>query len=163
VKAEAARRERRAQLELNMATALLQGRGMHAPETPVYIAAGYAGLGDFDRALALVDRALSGPVESGLRVFLPEAYRVRGEILLKRDPHDQVLAEQSLLTAIAIAREQSSRTFGLRTALSLARLYQSTGRPAEAHAGLVAALAGFSPTPEMPEIAEAMSLSARLA
>ena len=49
--------------------ALLEhGAGLAEPSA-VYIAAGYAGLGDFDRALALVDRALSGPVERGLRVF----------------------------------------------------------------------------------------------
>ena len=36
--------------------------------------------------------------------------------------------------------------------------YQSTGRPVEAHAVLAPALEGFSPTPEMPEIAEAQAL-----
>ncbi|HEY1864135.1 MAG TPA: hypothetical protein VGG77_10710 [Roseiarcus sp.] len=43
----------------------------------------------------------------------------------------------------------------------LAKLYRSTGRPSDAQA--VLALEGFSPTPEMPEIAEAMSLSSWLA
>jgi hypothetical protein len=47
---------------------------------------------------------LSGPVERGLRVFLPEAHRVRGEILLKRDPHDPAPAEEAFRAAIAIAR-----------------------------------------------------------
>jgi hypothetical protein len=40
--------------------------------------------------------------------------------------------------------------------------YQSTGRPAEAHAVLAPALQGFAPSLEMPEVAEAMLLSARL-
>jgi predicted ATPase len=128
-----------------------------------YIAAGYAALGDFDRALALVERGLSGPAERGLRVFLPEAHRVRGEILFKRDAGDAVPAEEALRTAITIAREQSSRAFGLRAALSLAKLYQSTDRPTETHAVLAPALEGFSPTPEMPEIAEAQALMERLA
>ena len=47
--------------------------------------------------------------------------------------------------------------------MSLAKLYQSTSRPADAHAILAPALAGFSPTPEMPEIAEAEALLAALA
>ena len=47
--------------------------------------------------------------------------------------------------------------------LSLAKLYQSTARPAEAHAVLAPALEGFAPTPEMPEIAEAQALLAKLA
>ena len=37
-----------------------------------------------------------------------------------------------------------------------------TGRPAEAHAVLAPALEGFSPTPEMPEIAEAQALLAAI-
>jgi hypothetical protein len=48
----------------------------------------------------------------------------------------------------------------LRAALSLAKLRQMAGRPAEAHAVLAPALEGFSPTPEMPEIAEAQALLA---
>jgi hypothetical protein len=52
---------------------------------------------------------------------------------------------------------------GLLAALSLAKLYQSTGRPADAHAVLARALEGFSPTPEMPEIAEAQVLLSQLA
>jgi len=51
------------------------------------------------------------------------------------------------------------RSFELRAALALAKLYQSTGRPADAHSVVLApALAGFSPTPEFPEIAEAQAL-----
>ena len=66
-------------------------------------------------------------------------------------------------TAIAIAKGQGTRSFELLAALSLARLYQSTGRPADAHAVLAPALEGFAATPEMPEIAEAQALLAALA
>jgi hypothetical protein len=51
---------------------------------------------------------------------------------------------------------------GLRAALSLAKLYQSTARLVDAHAVLAPALEGFSPTPEMPEIAEAQALLGQL-
>jgi hypothetical protein len=51
----------------------------------------------------------------------------------------------------------------LRAALSLARLYQSSNRAADAHAALAPALEGFLPTPELPEIAEAQTLLAKLA
>ena len=67
-------------------------------------------------------------------------------------------AEEAFLTAIAVAERQEARSFDLRASLSLAKLYQSTGRPADAHAVLAPALEGFSPTPEMPEIAEAQAL-----
>ena len=88
---------------------------------------------------------------------------MRGEILANRNRADRPSAEEAFQTAIAVATEQGSRSFGLRASLSLAKLYQSTGRPAEGHAVLAPALEGFSPTPEMPEIAEARALMERLA
>jgi hypothetical protein len=58
---------------------------------------------------------------------------------------------------------QKARSFELRAALSLAKLYHSTDRPADAHAVLAPALEGFSPTPEFPEIEQAQTLIAALA
>jgi class 3 adenylate cyclase/predicted ATPase len=89
--------------------------------------------------------------------------RIRGEILSKSDPADAVAAEEAFIVAIAIARQQEAKSFELHAALSLAKLYQSTGRPAEAGAVLAPALKGFSPTPEMPEIADALALMEPLA
>ena len=64
-------------------------------------------------------------------------------------------------SAIAIAKRQGARGYALLASHSLAKLYQSTDRPDEAQAILVPALEGFSPTPEMPEIAEAQALLCR--
>ena len=100
---------------------------------------------------------------TGYRAFDAELHRVRGEMLLKRDPATPAPAEEALLTAIAVSKQQGTRSFELRAALSLAKLYQSTGRPADAHAVLAPALEGFSPTPEMPEIADAQASLAALA
>jgi predicted ATPase len=71
-------------------------------------------------------------------------HRLRGGILLKRHPANTALAEDAFLTAIAIAQQQKARSFELRTALDLARLYRSTSRCADAHALLESALKGFS-------------------
>jgi hypothetical protein len=79
-------------------------------------------------------------------------HRLHGNLLLKRDPNNPAPAERAFQTAIAIAREQGARSFGLQAALKLAKLYQSTNRPADAHAVLAPALEGFAPTPEMPEM-----------
>jgi len=76
-------------------------------------------------------------------------------------PANPVPAEEAFLTAIAIARQQKAKSFELRAALSLAKLYQSTGRAADAQ--LAPVLEGFSPTPEFPEIQEAETLLAALA
>ena len=78
----------------------------------------------------------------------------------KRDPSNSAPAEEAFRTAIDFARHQNARSLGLQAALALAKLLRSAGQAAEAHAVLAPALEGFSPTPEMPEIAEAMSLSA---
>ena len=87
----------------------------------------------------------------------------RGEILIRCDPTDPAPAEAAFLAAIAVAQQQRVRTFALRAALSLAKLYQSTGRPFDAHDVLGPALEGFSPTPEFPQIAEAKALLESLA
>jgi predicted ATPase len=114
--------------------------------------------GDPDRAIATVDEALATAERTGHRAFDAELHRVRGEILLERDPANTAPAEEAFQTAVAVAKQQGTRSFELRAALSLAKLYQSTGRPADAHGILAPALEGFSPTAEMPEIAEAQAL-----
>ena len=118
--------------------------------------------GSVDGALATVDQGLELAKETGERLTDPVLFRCKGEILLRRDPANPMPAEEAFQTAIAVAKEQGSRSFGLRAALKLAKLYQSTARPVEAHAVLTPALEGFSPTPEMPEIAEAEELLSRL-
>jgi len=95
-----------------------------------------------------------------LRIVAAETHRARGNILLEKNPADHAPAEEAFLAAIGIAQQQKAKSFGLRAALALAKLYRSTGRPAEAHAVLAPALEGFSPAPEMPEIAEAQALLA---
>jgi class 3 adenylate cyclase/predicted ATPase len=116
-----------------------------------------------ESALAHVDEALVLARRVEQHCNLPFAHLLRGDILLKRDAADPVPAEEAYRDAIAIAQQQGARSWGLRAALSLAKLYQSTGRPADAHAFLAPALEGFSPTPKMPEIAEAQALLLRLA
>ena len=111
-----------------------------------------------DAALTLIDQGLAAAQETGEHYTDPYLHRLRGEVLFRRDPANPVPAEEAFQTAIAIAKQQGARSYELLASLSLAKLYQSTGRPAEAHAVLAPALEGFSPTPEMPEIAEAQAL-----
>ncbi len=118
--------------------------------------------GDADRALAILDEALATSDRTGGRAFDAELHRVRGEILLMRDPSNTAPAEEAFRAAIATSHQQGTRSFGLRAAISLAKLNQSAGRPVEAHDVLAPALEGLSPTPEMPEIAEALALLAEL-
>ena len=116
-----------------------------------------------ESALARIDEAvaLARQVENRCNLAFP--HLLRGELLLKRHPSIPAPAEEAFQTALAVAKEQGARSWGLRAALSLAKLYQSTGRPAEAHGVLAPALEGFAPTPEMPEIADGQTLLAALA
>ena len=118
--------------------------------------------GDPGRAMAILDDALATADRTGHHSFEAELHRVRGEILLAHNSANPAPAEGAFLTAIAVAKQQGTRSFQLRAALSLARMYQWTARPADAHAILATALEGFSSTPEMPEIAEAETLLAAL-
>jgi tetratricopeptide (TPR) repeat protein len=119
--------------------------------------------GETDAALATIDRAIAESERTGQRWYEAESHRIRGQILLKHNPSNPAPAEEAFLAALAVAKRQGARSFGLRAALSLAKLYQSTARPVEAHAVLAPALEGFALTPEMPEIAEAQTLLAALA
>jgi predicted ATPase len=114
-------------------------------------------------ALARIDEAMALARQVEARCNLPFLHLLRGKLLQERDPSNPAPVEEAFQTALDIAKQQGARSWGLRAALSLAKLYQSTDRPAEAHAVLAPALEGFSPTPEMPEIAEAQALLERLA
>ncbi len=89
-------------------------------------------------------------------------HRIRAGILLNCDPADTAAAEQSLQTAIAIAQSQRARSFELRAALSLAKLYRAASRNADAHAVLAPAVEGFPPTRQFPELTGAQALLSAL-
>jgi predicted ATPase len=94
--------------------------------------------------LRRIDEALVVANETGEHWTDALLHRIRGAILLKRDSPKPAPAEEACHSAIAIAQVQKARSFELKAALVLAKLYQSTGRPAEAHAVLAPALDGES-------------------
>jgi predicted ATPase len=118
---------------------------------------------DLGAATATIDEAMARSSDTGERLADAFLHRIRGDILLKRDSPASEVAEEAYRTAIAISKEQGARSYELLGSVALAKLYQSTARPAQAHAVLAPALEGFSPTAEMPEIAEAQGLLAEVA
>jgi class 3 adenylate cyclase/predicted ATPase len=133
---------------------------LSAAETALAIAE--ASAGETDAGLRRLDDALAGVERTEQRWYEAETHRIRGEILLKRDPADTAAAERSLQTAIAIAQSQKARSFELRAALALAKLYRAANRDADAHAVLAPAVEGFPPTQQFPELTEAQTLLAAL-
>jgi class 3 adenylate cyclase/predicted ATPase len=150
------------EMRRGIAACLDQGNALFTQLFETALAEAEAEAGEIEAALASIDHAIAETQRTGQRWNEADTFRVRGEILLKHDAVNTAPAEQAFLTAIAIAREQKARSFELRAALALARLYQSTSRVADVHAVLAPALEGFSPTPEFPEIAEAQTLLAAL-
>jgi hypothetical protein len=92
--------------------------------------------GDFKGALARISGALALAREMGALTSDAFLHRLRGEILLKRDPVNPAPAEAAFQTALAIAQQQGGRFYGLRAALSLAKLPpRSSPRRARVGAG----------------------------
>jgi class 3 adenylate cyclase len=86
--------------------------------------------GGGDAAPGLVEDALRQVETTGERWIAPELQRIKGEVLLAR--FGGPAAETCFAAAIAEAREQGSRHWELRAALSLARLRCDQGRDEEA-------------------------------
>jgi len=84
-----------------------------------------AGLTALAEALTLVD-------SSGERFYEPELYRLKGQLLLQLSSDNSTEAEACFHHAIAIARSQHAKSWELRTATSLARLWQQQGKRQEA-------------------------------
>jgi hypothetical protein len=65
--------------------------------------------GDQDRAVAVLNEALTTADGLGYRTFEAELHRARGDILLQRDPANSAPAEEAFLRAIAIAKRQGAQ------------------------------------------------------
>ena len=113
-----------------------------------------------EEALAAVDRGLALAAEIGISLTPSILLRLRGDALSETDPDGAASAYRE---AIAVAEKEGARPLALWAALPLARLCQSAGRLIEAHDALAPALERLSPTPNLPQIAEAQALLAALA
>jgi hypothetical protein len=139
------------------------GARLFEPLNGTLLAEAEAEAGHTEVGLATLDAQLAAVELSGQRWYEAEMHRVRGDLLLKGHPPDATAAEVAFGRAIEIARSQETRMFELRAALSLATLYQVTGRGEAARELLAPVVAGFTEGPELPELAQANRLLADLA
>jgi len=89
-------------------------------------------VGHHELGLKVLTEALKLMDTTGERVWEPELYRLKGALLLQQSLDNQAEAESSLHHAIDIARNQQAKSFELRAATSLARLWQQQGKREEA-------------------------------
>jgi class 3 adenylate cyclase/predicted ATPase len=118
-----------------------QGIGLFMPFLATLLAEAEAQSGEIDAALSTINRVLAEMECDGQRWSESEAYRVRGEILLRQDPTRTKPPEEAFAAAITTAQKQNSRSLELRSAISLARLWRDEGKRGEAR-DLLARLCG---------------------
>ena len=75
-----------------------------------------------ETALARIEEGLAIAQRTGIRCDLAFLHRLRGDVLLRRDPSDRSGAEDAYRAAIAIAKEQGARSYELLASLALAKL-----------------------------------------
>jgi class 3 adenylate cyclase/predicted ATPase len=114
-----------------------------------------AGLAELAEALALVDTM-------GVRFWEAELYRLTGELLLQQHADNQAEAETCFHHATAIAQNQQAKSFELRTATSLARLWQQQGKREEAKHVLGDVYGWFTEGFDTADLQDAKALLAEL-
>ena len=92
-----------------------------------------------------------------------EAYRLQGELLLRQAVPDAAQAEACFQQALAIARRQQAKSWELRAAMSLSRLWQQQGKRTEAHALLAPVYGWFTEGFDTADLQEAKALLEELA
>lgn len=127
------------------------------------LAQGYARAGLSDAALRALDDALAIANRTGDHFFLAELYRLQGEISLAHaGPSAKADAEALFLRSLEVARTQNARSWELRTAVSLARLWRDCDRHAQAAELLVPVLRSFTEGALTPDVKEAADLASEL-
>jgi predicted ATPase len=104
-------------------------------------------------------RPLFSAAQTGERWFEAEAQRIRGEILLKREPVNKAAAEEAFRNALAIAQKR----FELRVATSMARLWRDQGKQTEARELLAPVYGWFTEGFDTLDLKEAKALLDELA
>jgi class 3 adenylate cyclase/predicted ATPase len=126
--------EGRGEIALGIDEARHNGVGFMLPMMDSWLAEMYTRAGEHECALAIVEETLGNIGEVTGRSWEAELHRQRAQILVVLNPSKLSEAETHLRTSIDVARGQGARSLELRTATSLAKFWQTQGRPGEARA-----------------------------
>ena len=127
------------------------------PFWAMQVAVANAEAGQVETGLEILRELSVWTEQSGQHWLDAELHRVQGELLLRCDPPNVSSSEDALNRALEIARSQQTKTFELRSALGLARLYSTSGRAGVSEV-LAPVLADFDTGQDLPEIQEAEKL-----
>ena len=140
---------------------LATGQRVAQPRYLVQLTEAMGHAGQVEEGLRLLAEALTIFAESGRGDMLAEAYRLQGELLLRQGTPDAAQAETYFQQALA--RRQQTKSWELRAAMSLARLWQEQGKRAEACELLAPVYHWFTEGFDTADLQEAKALLATLA
>ncbi len=123
-----------------------------------YLAKGYAELGKFDDAWRCIGEAMTAVETTKERWWEAEANRTAGEIALMSPEPDTAKAEVYFDRALAVARAQQAKSWELRAAMSMARLWRDQGRPQQARELLAPVYSWFTEGFDTRDLKEAKAL-----
>jgi predicted ATPase len=110
------------------------GSTMWVPFFLSHLAFAHAELGEFEDARRWIGQAVTAVETTEERWCEAEVYRIAGEITLVAPERDIAKAEGHLNRALTVARGQRAKSWELRAAMDLARLWRDGGRRDKARA-----------------------------
>jgi predicted ATPase len=128
-----------------------------------HLAEAYAELGQFDDAWRCIGEALTAIDSTKERWFEAEVNRVAGEIALLSPERDAAKAKTYFERALSVAREQQAKSWELRAAMSMARLWRDQGKRDEARDLLAPVYGWFTEGFDTRDLKEAKALLDELA
>jgi len=123
----------------------------------------YGEAGQPDAGLCFLDEARTVMDSTQERFYEAEVHRVQGELVLAQAADQYALAETCFQQALAIARRQQAKSWELRAAMSLSRLWQQQGKHTEARALLAPVYSWFTEGFDTADLHEAKALLNALA
>jgi predicted ATPase len=108
------------------------GMRMHLPLYFSLLARACGELGQFEEARSYIGEAMAAIETTRETWYEAEVHRIAGEIALMSPERDAAKAEACFERALAVARQQQAKSWELRAALSMARLWREQGKRDEA-------------------------------
>jgi class 3 adenylate cyclase/predicted ATPase len=152
-----------AEIRQGLAADLATGSTSWQPYSLGLLAEAYGAGGHPDEGLVALAEALAVTDTTELRYYEAELYRLKGALLLQQAAPDAAQAEACFQQALDVARQQQAKSFELRAATSLARLWQSQGKRQEAHDLLAPVYEWFTEGFDTADLQEAKTLLQELA
>jgi class 3 adenylate cyclase/predicted ATPase len=139
------------------------GSTAYAPSAFSILSSAYAVLGQFDEAGRYIAKALTAMVTTKETWCEAEVLRAAGEIALMSPEPDAAKAEAYFERALSVARQQQAKSWELRTAISLARLWRDQGNVQQARELLAPVYGWFTEGFDTRDLKEAKALLEELA